>query len=78
MFEVGKQYDFTMLEWGENGPGPVESFKRTVSEVNGSLVKFVTSPMTVSIGGVSETYPATEEIVNVASLYFVSARPSKA
>lgn len=78
MFELGEKYDITMLEWGDDGPGPVHIYGQTATEIDGTLVKFVSPAVKVDLGEAgAEDTPASEMIVNTTSLYFVSAVPSK-
>lgn len=77
MFEIGKKYDVTMLEWGDDGPGPVQMFGRLVTEIDGALVKFVSPATEMDLPGGKVNYPETHLIVNTQSLYFVSAKPSQ-
>lgn len=78
MFEVGRKYDITILEWGDNGPGPVQMYGRIVEETDGSLVKLVMPAAKMDLGDGAEIESKEEElIINTASLYFVSAKPSE-
>lgn len=77
MLEIGKKYDVTLLEWGDSGPGPVHLYGRIAAEIDGTLVKFVSPQVKMHIAGADVAQPETHMIVNTASLYFVSAVPSK-
>ena len=80
LLEVGKKYEFTTLEWGDEGPGPVTSVW-TVEAVEGHLVKLTNPPMTIHLDGLDDDeegheMPGRTLILNLTSLYFVSAAPT--
>lgn len=74
MFEPGERVEISMLEWGDNGPGPVMS-TWNVSAVDGTLLHLENPETTMELMGNSYTSPRRELVVNTASLYFVSAKP---
>lgn len=76
MFELGKKYDITMLEWGVEGLGATQYFRMTAAVFEGSLVKFTTDQISIDIAGDIDEIPGKEIIVNTASQYFISAQPS--
>lgn len=59
LFEVNKDYDFIMLEAGDEGPDQV-SFRARVISIDGPLIR-------TEQGGY-------EQIINTQSPYFVSAK----
>lgn len=74
MFEVGRAYEFTLLEAGEDGPAE-GTMVWTVHAVDGPLLHLRNPARTGH-----EYFPDTPErnmILNTGSLFFHSARPAE-
>lgn len=83
MFEIGSDYNITMLETSENYEGKVGAYETSnvyeVVEVDGTLVKLLgpdySKPEFADIlaPGTDRSAPRKETILNTSSLFFVRA-----